>query len=382
MKHLWILCVLFSVEAQALSLTRTVVDSQSHSEMKIDSQSLNCQFEKQSVLEGFICQSPQLVALDSELTRIHADVYALPESKFLTNKIQRQQNLWMEQRVERCPMADSNELTNCLVDDYQKRISALSLLGENIRESTAVVKTKNASYPIEKVSFSYTDSDNDDGKLSCSTRVFLNRDQLNKFLKFDIESIFDQSKIGSIKNSSFRNYFEPEAASLIESCDQLQVAMPSIRSVRFYREELLFVNKNVLSIDFHNWDWEGGAHGFGGSTVLNLDLNTKTEITWTDLFGLDSAKIDGYVYQQVVENLVYPGYLGEDFSAIYQFKNYFSFNPQGLVITYPVYEIAPYSEGERKLTVPYTLLKTYMSPENYRYYFGDDSVVLQSSSGH
>jgi len=113
----------------------------------------------------------------------------------------------------------------------------------------------------------------------------------------------------------------------------------------------------VISIFTDNYIYSGGAHG---NTVRNSEtwnLQDNSQIKLNELFECLLDYKD-YVLKKVKDEIIKnPSiYFSDDESFIVENFNAESFycTPEGIVIYYQQYDIAPYSSGIREFLIPYT----------------------------
>ncbi len=137
-----------------------------------------------------------------------------------------------------------------------------------------------------------------------------------------------------------------------------------------YREDLEYLNDNVVTLEVFQYDYGAGAvHGNGHISHYIYDREYGMEINWEDLFG-DNEAFMLYVLKRVVKELA-----SEEFISYFETKEkllnftqpgYFAITDKGLLIQYGKYEIAPGASGLPSLVVPKAVLKKYMSEAMYQ----------------
>lgn len=114
-----------------------------------------------------------------------------------------------------------------------------------------------------------------------------------------------------------------------------------------------------LDADFYT----GGAHGSPSSRYLNYDRHAQK------LLLLDDVIIDGqrpaFVQAEKEAHQAWMKAKGIDSSSQWPFKetDNFTLAAEGMLIKYSAYAIAPYSEGQPELLIPYAALKGILKPE-------------------
>ncbi|OOF62992.1 RsiV family protein [Rodentibacter sp. Ppn85] len=118
------------------------------------------------------------------------------------------------------------------------------------------------------------------------------------------------------------------------------------------------------------YEYEGGAHGMGGSLYLTVDLISRKILRLNDLF---DEKVLQKVKDLLWANYTQDGMVKDDET----FRKKESFNVsdniyldfKGVHFIYNIYEIAPYADGEQDLTLNWwqlkDLLKSDFKQQNY-----------------
>lgn len=102
----------------------------------------------------------------------------------------------------------------------------------------------------------------------------------------------------------------------------------------------------------------GAAHPGSYSFALNYDLETGQVLELTDLFEADAPYLD-MLSSACIKDLKQRGRLDWEEGALPNAENYRVWNitPDGLLITFDEYQVAPYAAGPQSVTVPYDLLR-------------------------
>ncbi len=144
---------------------------------------------------------------------------------------------------------------------------------------------------------------------------------------------------------------------------------PPVPWVLETKSRILYQNRRVLSVEFNNFSFTGGAHPNSFQILLLLDVRDRKMLTLSDIV------TDMERFEEVVK---------EAFRAHYQLEEAASFNeagffwdepfslpenvaltPEGLKLVYNPYEIAPYVVGATRLHIPYAELEDLLK-EEYR----------------
>ena len=131
----------------------------------------------------------------------------------------------------------------------------------------------------------------------------------------------------------------------------------------YYDRSYSVINENPLTVSllFYLEVYEGGAHPSHNYSSLNYNLETGKEIKLSDLFYSDSdylKVISDYCIKELHKDSGNnDGWIEE--GAGPKIENFTCFNiaSEGLIITFNEYQVAPYVEGAKKVTVPYSELQ-------------------------
>lgn len=134
-------------------------------------------------------------------------------------------------------------------------------------------------------------------------------------------------------------------------------------SIRFIAQR-----NHLASFKQFTYGYSGGAHGMYNTSYVLFDLTTQQQLRLTDLLqdGAQAKLLDA-LRQSYIEN--YPEYVENWLSndpteqAASLLTDNFIFNEQGLTFSYAPYALAPYSEGEVRLTLDYSALSELLKPE-------------------
>ena len=118
-----------------------------------------------------------------------------------------------------------------------------------------------------------------------------------------------------------------------------------------------------IAFDFYS---DGAAHPGLYSVTLNYDLGQGRELALSDLFLPNSnylEAISNYCIAELSKQPFFEGPFAE--GAQPTLENYRNWNitPDGLLITFDEYQVAPYAAGPQTVTVPYDRLQELINPE-------------------
>lgn len=113
----------------------------------------------------------------------------------------------------------------------------------------------------------------------------------------------------------------------------------------------------VLSLYFDQYEYTGGAHGNTVRTSQTWNLQRCGRIRLEELFGCGLDYKD-YIFSQVKSQIeknpdIYFDNYGTLLIETFNPESFYC-TPQGIVVYYQQYDIAPYSSGIREFLIPYT----------------------------
>jgi hypothetical protein len=111
---------------------------------------------------------------------------------------------------------------------------------------------------------------------------------------------------------------------------------------------------------------DGAAHPGLNSLTLNYDLDQGRELTLPDLFLPNTNYLEA-ISKYCIAELSKQPFFDSSFSSGAQPtpENYRNWNitPDGLMITFDEYQVAPYAAGPQKVVVPYRELQALINPQ-------------------
>ena len=122
------------------------------------------------------------------------------------------------------------------------------------------------------------------------------------------------------------------------------------------------LDSDLISIRFKNDIYfQGAAHGYTFTAVLNYDVNNLEELMLEDLFKEDAEylkKISEFTYKKINENLyedefVVDEWLAEGTSPVKENFMNFNIEESALVFTFDPYHVAPYAAGPQEVRMPF-----------------------------
>jgi hypothetical protein len=98
-------------------------------------------------------------------------------------------------------------------------------------------------------------------------------DEFNKLVKAIVDEKFEEFKTNSLANDEAVKKIDPESYAQYPREYELMISYQAGQ-----------VDKDVVSVVFEEYSFEGGAHGATNFITLNYDVKTKKEIKLVDLF--------------------------------------------------------------------------------------------------
>ncbi len=120
--------------------------------------------------------------------------------------------------------------------------------------------------------------------------------------------------------------------------------------------EVTYDDACIISLYFDNYQFTGGAHGTTARTSQTWNLRTGRVINLKELYkcsGDYRSYIKNNIIEQIAEN---PDIYFENYAELVeQTFNIDSFycTPEGVIVYFQQYDIAPYSSGIREFLLPY-----------------------------
>ncbi|NAY91882.1 DUF4163 domain-containing protein [Muricauda sp. JGD-17] len=129
--------------------------------------------------------------------------------------------------------------------------------------------------------------------------------------------------------------------------------------------EVLFEDKEILTLVLNAYTFTGGAHGYGSTTLLNFDKNKGTELeNWElfkDLEGFEKYAETKFRIQEGIPqdaNINVTGFMFEKDS--FHLADNVGYTPEGIRLIYNQYEVASYADGPIELMLPYAEINHYL----------------------
>lgn len=134
-------------------------------------------------------------------------------------------------------------------------------------------------------------------------------------------------------------------------------------SIRFIAQR-----NHLASFKQFSYGYSGGAHGMYSTSYALFDLNTHKQLLLPDILQrFADAKLLQALRELYLENYAdyAEGWLSDNLAEQAQtfLTDNFVFNEQGLTFSYAPYALAPYAEGEVRLTLHYAQLQDILKPQ-------------------
>ncbi|MGI9547615.1 MAG: DUF3298 domain-containing protein [Flavobacteriaceae bacterium] len=129
---------------------------------------------------------------------------------------------------------------------------------------------------------------------------------------------------------------------------------------------IVFENKELLTIGLSSYIFTGGAHGYGSTRFLNFDKSGGEELESNMLFK-NLEKFEEYAETKfrlqeeipIQESINSTGFMFEQ-DSFYLPEN-IGFTQEGLKLLYNPYEVASYADGTIELTLPFAEVKKFLA---------------------
>ncbi len=235
------------------------------------------------------------------------------------------------------------------------------LLKETYPEGTLKFK----SFALVDSAIAFPDKKNSPvGRLSLYVPVAENKwvdDEMKKAIDSVGTGTWDA--IGKRQSASYFKFYKEQADELKD------VDSESFAFLNYYIGNQGFIRYNqhgYLVIDQLRDEYTGGAHGYYFSTMHSFDVKNQKKLLLKDIIRADSNLLSNLLDKQFRINRKLP-----ENEPIHQHlfvdkimpKTDFYFNELGVGFVYHPYEISSYAEGQIYITLPYALIKQYLTPE-------------------
>ncbi|WP_222982151.1 DUF3298 and DUF4163 domain-containing protein [Flagellimonas meishanensis] len=184
---------------------------------------------------------------------------------------------------------------------------------------------------------------------------------INNAVEEEIISLLSFDDGGAIEN------MEDAIVSFTKGYEELRSKFPdeAVGWEAKIKGEVLFEDKDLLTLAIDSYTFTGGAHGYGGTTLLNFDKRKGTELENWELFG----DLEGFLQHAEIKFRIQEGIPQDvDINATgfmfdgdtFHLPDNVGYAPEGLRMIYNQYEVASYAEGPIELLLPYTEVNQYL----------------------
>lgn len=124
---------------------------------------------------------------------------------------------------------------------------------------------------------------------------------------------------------------------------------------------------DVLSILFEDFAYLGGAHPGTFYVALNYDATTGKMLSLSDLFKPNSDYLGMISSLCITElqtraDMLFPEYATSGAAPLAENYQVWAVTPQGLLVVFPEYQVAPYAAGAQTVMIPYEALAGQLDP--------------------
>lgn len=289
--------------------------------------------------ERAICADPTLKAADDAMSAAYGELRHSLGGKE-ASMLQLAQKRWLASRVDRCSTESGQDLTNCLLKFTEDR----RLLLEGAPESGPGAGAKIVPVFIQQegsgkqYSVDYT-------LLRFSDPRSAGQELFNR----QIDEIGKKAPLGATNDDALEG-----------------MQLSAIASAA-----LSYASPKVISSAIMIWSFDGGAHGNGGLTNVNVDLAGGRLITFDSLFDVADKEPLAVSCRQQIKDQKVEKMGGEEFKPAddpnYQESTIdehiadltrWSFTSENAVVTFDAYAIGSYAEGSYTCTYAMGLLRS------------------------
>ena len=289
--------------------------------------------------ERAICADPTLKAADDAMGAAYSAVrHSLQGSE--ASMLQLAQKRWLKLRDDRCASDSGQDLTSCLLKFTEER----RLLLEG-----SPVSGPGAGAPIVPVFI----------QQEGSTKLY---DVDYTLLRFADPQMPGQKLFNRELNAIAKKApLGPQSGDVMEGMQLSAIAST----------ELSYASPKVISSAISIWSFDGGAHGNGGLTNVNIDLTGGRNITFDSLFDPADkeplvlscrqqikdqkvAKMDGEEFKPADD----PNYQESTIDEHVGDLSRWTFTSEDAVVTFDAYAIGSYAEGSYTCTYALGLLRS------------------------
>ncbi len=272
-----------------------------------------------------LCADPRAAAADAAMSKAYTDLAArLPEADKKALIIS--QRAWLKDRANLCSDAKADTQAKCLIDQSVAREHYL------------------AGQPEA--------GPGTGGKL---TPVFIQQPGRKGYYEVDVTALkFTPATTPAEKlfNTEMDKYLKDMPSGKIED----EFGRDMIYSFMVHAR-MVYASPKLISARVESYQFEGGAHGNGGTSDINIDAASGKLLTFSDVFAAGATeKLEAECTQQILKEKaarmsggtiegddlkVLKKSIGEGIARL----DSWSFEPKGATVDYNAYELGAYAEG-------------------------------------
>jgi uncharacterized protein YecT (DUF1311 family) len=295
-------------------------------------------------VETTICADANLIEADADMAKAYASVReasTAAEKKMLALS----QRRWIEQRENACAYGEGTELASCIFKETNGR--RLLLLGA---------------------------PESGPGVASPLVPVFLQQVGTSKIYDVDYALL----RFANPQNAG-EKLFNAQSKKILSDAPLEPHGQDEFADRVLTREEtfaISYASPGLLSVADHFYSNDGGAHGNGGMTNINIDMRSGKEIKTSDVFASDTIKTLTFECREQILQHKQVNYSAEKYvpeedanfqeSTIADHINDFrrwTISTDKAIVTFDSYAIGSYAEGPYECEFDMPKLKALAKPD-------------------
>ncbi|CAN5303975.1 hypothetical protein BH20ACI1_BH20ACI1_01950 [soil metagenome] len=202
--------------------------------------------------------------------------------------------------------------------------------------------------------------------------------ETNKLKRFDMSAEYPEiSDIDAQTAAKFNQLVKAEVMKALaefkktmtaQTAEDLKYLPKGVNNYIDISYNVELANDKIISLQFGDSEYGGGAHPNYSTSTLNFDLQNGRELKLADLFQPKSNYLKVISDYSIAELKKATGEMSDDNwikeGAGAKAENFQSWNltKKGLMFTFDPYQVAAYAAGSFSVIVPYDNLKTYLNP--------------------
>ncbi|MDP1966324.1 MAG: DUF3298 domain-containing protein [Reyranella sp.] len=286
-----------------------------------------------SAVERAICKNPQLAKADREMAAIYSTLVAKLTGQ-AKDHLAKDQVRWVGNRSRACT-GDADAISDCLKGRYAARTETLKVLADGVYPFIS----EHAVYKAGKV-----------GKIT-----------------YTIDTRYPQFDGSTTDFSAVNRTFADDARKSDE--DGTPKADSGVEREQTWSSEQAFALRRpstsavTVAIDFYGYS--GGAHGFGGTTCVLVDLHTGKAVEPAGVFApgdawlkLMAGIVTADLKKQFVKNPGFDDALEPaSLAKTLRDPSHYCWRADRLELIFNAYDVGPYAAGAYRVVVPYSRLR-------------------------